>query len=182
MSSLTIESTIKLNTGKTIPVLGFGVWDSPNDITTNSCLTALETGYRHIDTAQAYGNEKEVGQCLTKSSLPREQIYVTSKIVNPANDDEATYQKVLESVKLIGGESGYLDLMLIHNQAPGAAKIKMMWQAMEKLHKEGKIKSIGVSNFGIGQINKMKEYAQVWPPAVNQLEVCAPVCFRFYHN
>lgn len=166
-----VQLKLGMNNGIEIPMLGFGVWDSPTDLTVKSCLSALETGYRHIDTAQAYGNEKEVGEALSKSGLSREDVFVTSKIVTPGDDDAATYEKVLESVKKIGGENGYLDLMLIHNQAPGAQKVKIMWQAMEKLHQEGKIKSIGVSNFGIGQIEKMKEYAKVWPPAINQLEV-----------
>ncbi|KAK5164117.1 uncharacterized protein LTR77_010208 [Saxophila tyrrhenica] len=171
MSGLTITSTAKLSSGKAIPLLGFGVWDSPSHLTTKSCLGALKVGYRHIDTAQVYGNEPEVGEAVKQSSLKREDIYVTSKILSPGSDDAATYQKCLESVHKIGGKDGYLDLMLIHNASPGAASIKLMWQAMEKLQQEGKIKSIGVSNFGIGHIEKMKEYAKVWPPMVNQLEL-----------
>lgn len=176
MAPLTLTSTITLNSGTTIPRLGFGVWDSPSHLTTKSCLSALEAGYRHIDTAQAYGNEAEVGKAIADSGLPRSSIFVTSKIVSPAENDadgEATYRKVLESVEKIGGkgEAGYLDLMLIHNQACGKDKIRVMWQAMERLFKEGRIKAIGVSNFGVGTIEAMKEYASVWPPAVNQLEV-----------
>ena len=171
MSSLSIKTTSKLLSGNTIPLLGFGVWDSPTNLTTKSCLEALKVGYRHIDTAQAYGNETEVGEAVKQSDLPRQDIFVTSKIVRPAADEAATYEKCEESVRKIGGANGYLDLMLIHNVTPGAAAIKMTWQAMEKLHDEGKIKSIGVSNFGIAQLERMKEYAKVWPPAVNQLEV-----------
>ena len=171
MAPLTLESTLKLNTGTSIPHLGFGVWDSPSHLTTTSCLAALDAGYRHIDTAQAYTNELEVGRALAQSSLPRSSIFVTSKIVQPAEDDETTYHKVLESVTKIGGEDGYLDLMLIHNQACGREKVRMMWVAMERLFKEGRIKAIGVSNFGVGTIEGMKGYASVWPPVVNQLEV-----------
>lgn len=173
MAPLTLQSTLKLNTGAPIPLLGFGVWDSPSRLTTASCLSALKSGYRHIDTAQAYGNEAEVGAAIAQSGLPRKDIFVTSKIVNPAEDDEATYRKVLESVEKIGGKGkeGYLDLMLIHNQACGAEKVKMMWLAMEKLRREGRIKAIGVSNFGKGTIEAMRGYASVWPPSVNQLEV-----------
>ncbi len=176
MAPLTITSTAKLASGKAIPRLGFGVWDSPSHLTTKSCLEAMKVGYRHIDTAQVYGNEKEVGGAVQQSKLSREDLYVTSKILSPGSDDAATYQKCLESVHKIDGKDGYLDLMLIHNSTSGAGGIKLMWQAMEKLHQEGKIKSIGVSNFGIGHIQGMKEYAQIWPPMVNQLEVC--VCFR----
>lgn len=134
MASLTLTSTTRLNTGTTIPLLGFGVWDSPAHLTTTSCLSALKAGYRHIDTAQAYGNEAEVGRAIAQSGLPREDIFVTSKIVSPAEGDDAegTYAKVKESVRLIGGEGegSYVDLMLIHNQACGASKVKVMWQAM----------------------------------------------------
>jgi diketogulonate reductase-like aldo/keto reductase len=170
-SSLTLQSTLPLKSGNAIPRLGFGVWDSPSHLTTQSCLSALKTGYRHIDTAQVYGNEVEVGKAVRESGLKREEIFVTSKVLTPGDDDEATYQKVLESVKKIDGEDGYLDLMLIHNNSSGPEAVKMMWQAMEKLQSEGRLKAIGVSNFGVGSIVRMKDYAQAWPPAVNQLEL-----------
>ena len=173
MGSLTLKSNFKLLNGKQIPILGFGVWDSPQDLTTKSCLEALKVGYRHIDTAQAYGNESEVGEAVGNTGLSREEIYVTSKIVRPRADGAATYQKCKDSVNKIGGEDGYIDLMLIHGPTPGADAIKMMWQSMEKLHQEGAFKSIGVSNFGIGHIEQMKKYAKIWPPAVNQIEVGA---------
>ena len=91
--------------------------------------------------------------------------------MRPGNDAESTYQKCLESVKKIDGDNGYLDLMLIHNVTSGAAGIKMLWQAMEKLYEEGKFKAIGVSNTGIGMMEEMKSYAKVWPPHVEQIEV-----------
>lgn len=170
-SSLSLQSTLKLKSGTTIPRLGFGIWDSPAHLTTQSCLAALKNGYRHIDTAQVYGNEAEVGKAVRESGLKREEIFVTSKVLTPGDDDESTYQKVLESVKKIDGENGYLDLMLIHNNTSGPEGVKTMWQAMEKLQSDGKLKAIGVSNFGVGTIDRMKEYAQAWPPAVNQLEL-----------
>ncbi|KAM0722042.1 hypothetical protein Q7P37_002968 [Cladosporium fusiforme] len=170
-SSLSLQSTLKLKAGNDIPRLGFGVWDSPAHLTTQSCLSALKHGYRHIDTAQVYGNEAEVGKAVRESGLTREDIFVTSKVLTPGDDDESTYQKVLESVKNIDGDKGYLDLMLIHNNTAGPEGVKKMWQAMEKLQSEGRLKAIGVSNFGIGSIDRMKEYAQAWPPAVNQLEL-----------
>ena len=172
MSSLTIESTFKLTSGKQIPALGFGVWDSPNNLTTKSCLEALKVGYRHIDTAQVYGNESEVGQAVKQSDIPREKLFITSKILSPGNGGStSTRDKLLDSVKKIGGNDGYVDLMLIHNSTSGAEGVQTMWQAMEELQSQGKLKSIGVSNFGIGHIERMKKYAKVWPPAVNQLEV-----------
>lgn len=132
MSSLSITSSAKLSNNTTIPRLGFGVWDSPSNLTTQSCLTALKLGYRHIDTAQVYGNEVEVGHALSQSGLPRSEIFITSKILTPADDDQGTYAKVLESVERIVGEAGYLDLMLIHNSTAGGKGVRRMWQAMER--------------------------------------------------
>ena len=171
MASLTINSTSKLISGNLIPILGFGVWNSPTNLTTKSCLEALKVGNRHIDTAQAYANEAQVGEAIRTSNVVREELFVTSKIFSAASGAAATYKKCQGSVQKIDGSSGYLDLMLIHTPSPGASGVKMIWQAMEKLQGEGKIKSIGVSNFGIAQIEQMKKYAEKWPPAVNQLEV-----------
>ncbi|KAK4553298.1 hypothetical protein LTR86_009598 [Recurvomyces mirabilis] len=152
--------TLKLRSGDKLPVLGFGVWDSPKDLTTKSCLEAFKVGYRHVDTAQGYSNEKEVGQALKQSGLDRKDVWITSKIWEAGADVDATYEKCLGSVKDIAGDDGYLDLMLIHNAAVGAEPRKKMWLAMEKLHAEGKFRNIGVSNYGIGHIEDMKKYAK----------------------
>jgi len=167
----TLGSSLKLLSGNQLPILGFGVWDSPSHLTTQSCLSALKTGYRHIDTAQLYGNEKEVGKAVQDSGLARKDVFITSKIYTPDADVASTYQKCLSSVEKIAGEDGYLDLMLIHNANVGADSRQKMWQAMEKLQVEGRFKSIGVSNFGVAHLEHMKEYSSVWPPAVNQLEL-----------
>lgn len=169
--SLTIKSSLKLASGNKLPILGFGVWDSPSHITTKSCLEALKVGYRHIDTAQVYGNEAEVGEAVRQSGLAREQLFVTSKIYQAGSDVESTYQKCLDSVKKIDGDNGYIDLFLIHNGNVGADSRKKMWQAMEKVNEEGKFKAIGLSNCGIGMMEDIKSYAKIWPPAVNQLEL-----------
>ncbi|KAF2764486.1 Aldo/keto reductase [Teratosphaeria nubilosa] len=171
MASPVQSTTLQLLNGTKLPVLGFGVWDSPSHLTTKSCLEALKVGYKHIDTAQVYGNEAEVGAAFRESGLNRKDVWITSKIYSPGSDAQSTYQKLLDSVKKIDGESGYLDLMLIHNAAVGHDSYKTMWQAMEKLHEEGKLKSIGVSNFGIGHLEDLKKFAKAWPPAVNQLEL-----------
>ncbi|KAL9531358.1 hypothetical protein SMMN14_04892 [Sphaerulina musiva] len=171
MASLTLNSTISLQSGTRLPSLGFGVWDSPSHKTVQSCLSALEAGYRHIDTAQVYGNEVEVGEAVRQSQLARKDVYLTSKILSPAEDAESTYQKCLQSVQKIAGDDGYLDLLLIHNVSSGAAGVKLMWQAMERLFQEGKLRAIGMSNTGIGMMEAMKAYATVWPPHVNQLEL-----------
>jgi diketogulonate reductase-like aldo/keto reductase len=171
-ASFKITDTLPLpNSNARIPRLGFGVYRSPTDVCVKSCLKALEAGYRHIDTAQFYANEAEVGEALRTSGVPREQVFVTTKILSPAASVEATYDKLLASVHKISGEHGYVDLFLIHSSKSGSAGRKVLWQALEKLYQEGKTKSIGVSNFGVGHIEEMRSYAQVWPPHVNQLEV-----------
>ncbi|KAF4214351.1 hypothetical protein CNMCM8980_009170 [Aspergillus fumigatiaffinis] len=171
-SKLAITDLLPLpNSDVKIPRLGFGVYRSPTGQCVQSSLKALETGYRHIDTAQFYGNEKEVGEALRKCGIPRSDIFVTTKILSPAGSPEATYQKLLESVEKIGGQDGYVDLFLIHSSSSGSAGRKELWQALERLLEEGKTKSIGVSNFGVKHIEEMKAYAKVWPPHVNQIEL-----------
>ncbi|BDD59519.1 hypothetical protein MAP00_004721 [Monascus purpureus] len=161
------------NSNVRIPRLGFGVYRSPTNQCVQSCLNALKAGYRHIDTAQLYGNEKEVGEAIQKSGIPRSEIFVTTKILSPGGSPEATYNKLLASVEKIAGKDGYVDLFLIHSSKSGPAGRKELWQALEKLLAEGKTKSIGVSNYGVQHIEEMKEYAKVWPPHVNQLELHA---------
>ncbi|KAL2787344.1 NADP-dependent oxidoreductase domain-containing protein [Aspergillus keveii] len=159
------------NSSVKIPRLGFGVYRSPATQTKQSSLKALEAGYRHIDTAQFYANEKEVGEAIRDSGLPRSEIFVTTKILSPAGSPEATYKKLVESVDKIGGKDGYVDLFLIHSSSSGSSGRKELWQALEKLLEEGRTKSIGVSNFGVKHIEEMKPYAKVWPPHVNQIEL-----------
>ncbi|PWY75156.1 aldo-keto reductase [Aspergillus heteromorphus CBS 117.55] len=159
------NSTVK------IPRLGFGVYRSPATQCVKSCLSAFETGYRHIDTAQFYANETEVGDAIRSSGLPRSEIFVTTKILSPAGSPEATYERLVASVDKIGGKDGYVDLFLIHSSKSGSSGRKELWQALERLLEEGRTKSIGVSNFGVKHIEEMKAYAKVWPPHVNQIEL-----------
>ncbi|CAL8582218.1 hypothetical protein XPA_007887 [Xanthoria parietina] len=170
---LSLSSTISLNKSKySMPRLGFGIYQSPADVCVKSCLTALRAGYRHIDSAQFYRNESEMGEAVRQSGIPRSHVFLTTKVLSAGGSPEKTYQKCLDSVKAIDpGEDGYVDLFLIHSPSPGSAKRKEMWQALEKLVEESKVRSIGVSNFGIGHINEMKEYAKIWPPQVNQIEL-----------
>ena len=165
------SDTLALSNSVEIPQLGFGVYLSPPEVCVNSCLTALEAGYRHIDTAQYYGNEAEVGKAVQQSNIDRKDVFLTTKILEAAGSVDLSYAKCVESIKKLDPESGYVDLFLIHSPNPGAAKRKEMWQALERLYEEGKAKSIGVSNFGIKHIDGLKEFAKVWPPHVNQIEV-----------
>ncbi len=172
-SKLAITDLLPLpNSAVKIPRLGFGIYQSPTDVCIKSCLTALKAGYRHIDSAQFYRNESEMGEAARQSAIPRNQLFLTTKILSAGGSPEKTYQKCLDSVHQIDGDKGYVDLFLLHSPSGGPAAIKEMYQALEKLEGEGKVRSVGVSNFGIGHIEEMKKYARIWPPHVNQIEVC----------
>ena len=164
------------NSSTQIPRLGFGIYQSPPATTVASCLHALKHGYRHIDSAQYYRNEAEMGEAVRQSGLKRSEVFLTTKILAAAGSVEKSYQKCLKSVNQIDpGEQGYVDLFLIHSPNSGKEKRKEMWGALEKLLEEGRAKSIGVSNYGVGHIEEMKSYAKVWPPHVNQIEVSRPL-------
>ncbi|PGH01156.1 hypothetical protein AJ80_09051 [Polytolypa hystricis UAMH7299] len=176
--ALSITDTLPLpNSNVKIPQLGFGVYRSTDGF--KACQAALLAGYRHIDTAQFYGNEKEVGDFVRSCAddnndivVPRDQLFLTTKIMAPAGSAEATYKKLLESVsKISGSVGGFVDLFLIHSSKSGAAGRKELWLALERLLAEGWTRSIGVSNYGVKHIEEMKEYATVWPPHVNQIEL-----------
>ena len=168
------------NSSVTIPRLGFGIYLSSPSVCVASCLHALQIGYRHIDSAQFYANEKEMGEAVRQSGLSRPDVFLTTKILSAGGSPDATYRKCLDSVEKIddglgkggsGEGKGYVDLFLIHSASSGTAGRKQMWQALERLHDEGRARAIGVSNFGVGHIEEMKSYAKVWPPHVNQIEV-----------
>lgn len=175
-SHLALNSTITLNNGVTMPRLGFGVWQVAPQVCTSVVETALEAGYRHIDSAQAYRNEAEAGAALRSTDVDRDDIFFTTKIPRDLGSVEANYESLLESVAKINGgdtsDDAYVDLFLIHTARMGAEGIQHVWQALEKLLDEGKTRSIGVSNFKESDIEGMKEYATVWPPHVNQIQVC----------
>ncbi|OJD32373.1 alcohol dehydrogenase [Diplodia corticola] len=172
-SKLSISSTLPLpDSPAQIPRLGFGVYKSTAETCIRSCLTALKAGYRHIDTAQFYANEEQVGQAVKESGIPRSEIYITTKIMTASSDVPATYQRIADSVrKLDDRPDGYVDLFLIHNASTSPEGNKIMWLALEQAKTEGKVRDIGVSNAGKQHIEAMKDYAKVWPPAVNQIEL-----------
>ncbi len=158
-----------------IPRLGFGVYQSSTSQCIQSCTNALKAGYRHIDTAQFYANEAEVGQAVRNASsmgIKRQDVFITTKILSAGGSFAKSLQKCTDSVEKIDGKDGYVDCFLIHSPSGGKEKRKEMWQALEKLYEQGKAKSIGVSNFGVENTEELKSYAKVWPPHVNQIEVC----------
>ena len=177
---LSLDSTLPLpNSTIKIPRLGFGVWESHGDDCVSAVIHALQSGYRHIDTAQYYGNEALVRTAVLSSNIPRSEIFITTKY-DEVKDGERIYQDVLDSVRKIDGEDGYVDLFLVHSADIGARHRKLVWEALERALEEGKASAIGVSNYGIGNIEEMKAYAKIWPPMVNQIEVCHVVvldCF-----
>jgi 2,5-diketo-D-gluconate reductase A len=161
--------TITLNNGIEIPQLGFGVYQVPPEDTKDAVLAALEVGYRHIDTAEMYGNEAGVGEGIRASGIPREEVFVTSKLNNGfhAHDDALkAFDGTLEALK-----SDYVDLFLIHWPLPGIdVDYVETWKAMEEIYRSGRARSIGVSNFNAHHLRKLFGETEV-RPAVNQIEV-----------
>ncbi|WP_430727232.1 aldo/keto reductase [Tumebacillus amylolyticus] len=164
MKSLTDTTT--LHNGVQMPWFGLGVWKvtAENEVE-NAIQSALETGYRSIDTAAIYGNEEGVGRALRESSVPRDQIFVTTKVWNSNQGYDTTLAAFDESMKKLGLD--YLDLYLIH--WPVAGKYKDTWRALEKLYKDGRVRAIGVSNFHVNHLQDLLADAEV-VPMVNQVE------------
>ena len=133
---------VKLNNGVEMPILGFGVYQVPKEETKQCVLDALRVGYRAIDTAQSYFNEREVGEAIKESGIPREEIFITSKVWIDNYGYEKCKKSVLESLERLGVD--YIDLMLLHQPF---ADYYGAYRALEDLYQEGKIRAIGVSNF-----------------------------------
>ncbi len=160
---------IQLSSGKSMPLLGLGVWQIPRQQTKQAVLWALEVGYRLIDTAHIYGNEREVGEAIRESGIPREEIFVTTKLW-PAHFLRAR-AAFAESLEKLGLE--YVDLYLIHWPTPGKGHA---WRALEKIYEEGLSKSIGVSNYSVEQLSRLLRSCKI-PPSVNQVEF-SPFLYR----
>ena len=155
---------ITLNNGVTIPILGFGVFQIPVAETKQAVLDAIEAGYRHFDTAQAYANEKEVGQAIAESGLPREEFFITSKVWLDNYGYEKAYQSVLDSLEKMGLD--YLDLMLLHQPF---SDYYGAYRALEDLYREGKLRAIGVSNFYPDRLSDLAAFTEI-TPQINQVE------------
>jgi len=165
---VTAVPTIQLNNGVEIPQLGFGVFKVPPEQTEGVTGTALEVGYRHVDTAQMYGNEAGVGRAVRAAGLARDEVFVTSKLDNPnhARDD------ALRSFDGTLAELGFdhVDLFLIHWPLPEVGDYVETWHAMEEIYRSGRARAIGVSNFQPHHLRRLLAAAEV-VPAVNQVEV-----------
>ncbi len=155
----------KLANNIKIPAIGFGTWEIEPDTATESVVQALKAGYRLVDTAKVYGNEKQVGEGIRASGLNREDIFVTTKLWNEDQGYDSTRHAFDTSLQQLGID--YLDLYLIH--WPATSRRTLSWRAMVDMYKEGRIRSIGVSNYTIRHIEELKKESDVLP-MVNQVE------------
>jgi len=165
---MTEVPTITLNNGVVIPQLGFGVFQITPDDTRQATLDALEVGYRHIDTAEMYGNEKQVGEAVAASGLARSEVFVTSKLNNGFHARDAALKAFDGTLDALGFD--YLDLFLIHWPLPSVGDFVETWKAMQEISESGRVKAIGVSNFQEAHLQRLFDETSI-VPAVNQIEV-----------
>jgi diketogulonate reductase-like aldo/keto reductase len=162
---LKLNSNVKLNNGVSMPILGLGTWNLRGEVASRAVLWALEIGYRHIDTASLYGNEKKIGEALKKSEIPRDEIFITTKVWTSDQGYEKTLAAFNRSRELLN--LNYIDLYLIHWPVTGLKS--NTWKALEKLYDSGRVRAIGVSNFIIRHLEELKETLEIMP-ALNQVE------------
>lgn len=170
-----INEFFELSNGLKIPKVGLGTWLIDNDKVEEVVECALEAGYRHIDTAQAYGNEEGVGKAIRKSNIARQDLFITSKIAAEAKAYQEAYDSINETLNKMGLD--YLDLMIIHSPQPWQEfrddnryfkENKEVWKALETAYQEGKVKAIGVSNFLKDDLENILTSCQI-KPMVNQI-------------
>jgi len=160
--------TITLNDGHAIPQLGFGVWQVPGDVAASVVGTAIAAGYRSIDTAAAYENEEGVGAAIATCGVPRNELFITTKLWNANHGYDNTLIAFDASLSRLGLD--YVDLYLIHWPKPRQNLYVESWQALVELHRQGRARSIGVSNFTTAHLQRIIEVTGV-TPAVNQIEL-----------
>jgi len=165
---MTAVPTITLNDGVEIPQLGFGVFQVPPEDTKKATLEALEVGYRHIDTAEMYGNEKGVGEAIAESGIARGDIFVTSKLNNSFHARDDALKAFDGTMDALGFET--LDLFLIHWPMPATLDYVVTWKAMEEIKATGRVRSIGVSNFQPAHLQRLFDETET-VPSVNQVEL-----------
>ncbi|KAH7925931.1 Aldo/keto reductase [Leucogyrophana mollusca] len=170
MSNLNIKSTIRLASGYAMPLLGFGVYQ--NYTAKASVLEAFKAGYRHVDSAQAYRNESSVGEAVRDSGIDRGDLFITTKCISKNHGYESTLKGVDESLTEFGFD--YIDLFLIHNPHSGNERRLATYEALQESSKAGKIRTVGVSNYGVQHLEEIR-LAGFAMPAVNQIEL-HPFC------
>ena len=156
---------VKLSNGVEIPQLGFGVFQIPPQQTKDAVSKAIEVGYRHFDTAQAYMNEEGVGQAIAESGIPREEFFITTKVWHSDHGYDETKKACEESLKKL--QTDYIDLYLIHQNI---GDVFATWRALEELYEEGKVKAIGVCNFTETRFTNLALHSKI-NPMVNQIEI-----------
>ncbi|MGI9094005.1 MAG: aldo/keto reductase [Thermoleophilaceae bacterium] len=159
---------LPLNTGAEIPQLGFGTFQIPPEDTAETVRTALDAGYRSIDTAAAYGNEEGVGRAVVDSDLSREELFVTTKLWNKDHGRQSALRAFDAGLGRLGLE--YVDLYLIHWPVPSQDLYVETWQALQEIHADGRALAIGVSNFEVAHLQRLLDETEV-APAVNQIEL-----------
>lgn len=159
---------LDLNDGRQAPQFGFGVWQIDDAAASDAVATAIQSGYRSIDTAAIYGNERGVGQGIARAGVPREEIFLTTKLWNADQGFDATLRAFDESLEKLGTD--YVDLYLIHWPTPARDRYVDTWKAFMRLREEGRARSIGVSNFQPAHIERLIAETGV-TPAVNQVEL-----------
>ena len=171
------NDTYLLSNGVGIPCIGFGTWQTPNgEVAVRAVVSAIESGYRHIDTAQVYGNEESVGEGIRQSGIKREELFITTKLWNNNHSYERAMSSFEESMKKLGLD--YVDMFLIHWPNPKPLRGGLWeaanaesWRAMEELYEAGKIRAIGISNFRPHHIEALLKTAKI-VPMVNQIRLC----------
>ena len=162
------QPRLSLHDGNSIPQLGLGVWQVPAEITARVVSDGIRAGYRSIDTAQGYRNEEGVGEAIRSAGVPREELFITSKLRNGAHERDAALQSFEESMQKLGIEQ--LDLFLIHWPLPSRDKYVEAWKVLVELQQQGRIRSIGVSNFNPDHLERIIGETGV-TPVVNQIEL-----------
>jgi 2,5-diketo-D-gluconate reductase A len=167
---VTAVPQVMLNNGQMIPQFGFGVFKVSPDDTVEAVTTALRDGYRHIDTAEMYGNERQVGEAIAKSGLDRAEVFVTSKLANDSHQPDDARRALASSLEALGVD--YLDLFLIHWPLPTRydGDYVSTWRTLEEFYRDGRARSIGVSNFQPHHLRRLHTESEI-TPAVNQIEV-----------
>ena len=168
ITQVSIVPNLPLNDGRQIPQVGFGVFEVPPDQTVDAVLHALKTGYRSIDTAAAYGNESEVAEAIARSELDRSEVFVTTKVWNSEQGRDQARRSLEQSLSRM--RSDYVDLLLIHWPAPSLGLYAETWEAFIEFQREGRARSIGVSNFTVEHLQRIIDDTGV-VPAVNQIEL-----------
>jgi len=165
---MALAPTVRLNDGNAMPQIGLGTWPLDDAQVATAVVSAVELGYRHVDTAYRYGNEAGVGQAVRDCGVPREELFITTKLDGTHQGRDRAVEGLEGSLKRLGLD--YVDLLLIHWPLPQRNEFVSTWETFERLQAEGKVRSIGVSNFKPSHLERLLEETSV-VPAVNQIQI-----------